>query len=106
VSLNSAALSGVLAREPQMDYGGDVPRARLAVACFYPVKGADGKWAQRRTVIPVVVEGKNAERAAGWLREGMAVEVEGSVRGARVATVDGYGSACFILARRVAQVKA
>jgi single-stranded DNA-binding protein len=89
-----------------MDYDSGLPKARMDVACFDLVKGGDGKWAKRRTIIPVVVEGKNAERTAGWLKEGMMVEVEGSVRGAVVASVSGRGTTCFILARRVERVKA
>ncbi|MDR1516260.1 MAG: single-stranded DNA-binding protein [Synergistaceae bacterium] len=106
MSINVATITGVLTREPRMNYDSGTPKARLIVACFDLVKDADGKWAKRRTIIPVVVEGKNAERTAGWLREGMMVEIEGSVRGAKVATIDGFGVACFIAARRVEQVKA
>jgi single-stranded DNA-binding protein len=105
MSINVATITGVLAREPRMDYGSGTPMARLIVACFDLVKGEDGKWAKRRTAIPVVVEGKNAERTAGWLKEGMMVEIEGCVRDAKVATIDGYRAACFILARRVERVK-
>jgi single-stranded DNA-binding protein len=105
MSLNTVILSGALAREPQLSYGTRPPRTRLDVVCHYPARDDGGKWVRQHTIVPVVVDGDKAERTAGWLKEGMVVEVEGSIRAAKVETADGFGTTCYVLARRVDQVK-
>jgi single-stranded DNA-binding protein len=79
--------------------------ARLDVKCWRKEMREDGRFATVSTIIPVIVEGKNAERVAGYLRIGTAVEVEGRVQGFEIETADGPTKACCVVARRVERVK-
>jgi single-stranded DNA-binding protein len=106
VSVNVVIVTGTLAREPRMSYQAAEPEARLDIRCLSLEKDADGKWRDIVTILPVVIRGRNAERTAGWLKEGMPVEVEGQLRGFDIPTGGSKPvKACAILARRVERVK-
>ncbi|MDR3280960.1 MAG: single-stranded DNA-binding protein [Synergistaceae bacterium] len=105
MSLNVVVVTGILAREPQLSYSASGPETRLDVRCFSREKDAGGNWKKVHTILPVVIRGASAERVAGWLKEGHAVEVEGRLQGFEFQMGDRIVKACAILARRVDQVK-
>ena len=105
MSLNIVTVSGVLVRDPQIKRIPAGTTARLDVRCLRKEMREDGKFATVSTIVPVVVEGKNAERLAGYLKNGTAVEVEGRVQGFEIETVDGPAKACCVVARCVERVK-
>ena len=105
MSLNVVTVSGVLAREPQIKQLQTGTTARLDVRCWRKEMKDGGEWATVKTIIPVVIEGKNAERVAGYLKKGTAVEVEGRIQGFEVETMNGPTKACCVVARRVERVR-
>ena len=105
MSINVVTVSGVLAREPQIKQLPTGTTARLDVRCWRKEMREDGRFATISTIVPVVVEGKTAERVAGYLKTWTAGEVEGRVQCFDVVTMNGPTKACCVVARRVERVK-
>jgi single-stranded DNA-binding protein len=105
MSVNSVAITGVLARDPILRYDGDKKIVKLYIDTPLRKKGADGKWTNVPNIVPVTSEGMNAERLAGWLKEGMYVEVEGQIIGFDFDLRGKKAKACSIAAIRVDWLK-
>lgn len=105
MSVNTVAITGVLVRDPVLRLKGEEKTVRLDVNSFSRKKGPDGKWVNVSNIVPVTSEGLNAERLAGWLKEGMYVEVEGRIVGFDFNLGGEKARACSILATRVEWLK-
>ena len=99
MSINQVIVSGVLERDPDLRFDEESRKARvrLDVRCERPVKDRNGKWIRTTEIIPVYMVGTEAERVAGWNRQGGHVEIVGKLRPC--------GKGCIVVALHVESVK-